>query len=194
MLFTATATDREYCEMRDLLKDNTEAYNFFILFVFYGVTIVVQIKFLPHKVIPHLRRGLECNKYVIKINFYDYDQAPLLFSRNATTTKYKLYNSLALVTRSTRRWAPGAILKPSLITRSTWGPLPRSRNAHLPRKVGICPHAMPIFYANFVPHECALCLLKKQHHLALIYYFCFLSTDEEAAVSKRIAIYIFFAQ
>ena len=29
MLFTATATDREYCEMRDLLKDNTEAYKFF---------------------------------------------------------------------------------------------------------------------------------------------------------------------
>ena len=62
--------------------------------------------------------------------------------------------------------APGAILKP-LVTRSTrrrrrrW-PLPRPRDAHLPRKVGTCPCAMPIFHVNFVPHECALMSLKKQ--------------------------------
>ena len=41
MLFTATATDRVYCEMRDLLKDNT--------LVFYGVIIVMKIKFLYSK-------------------------------------------------------------------------------------------------------------------------------------------------
>ena len=46
MLFTATATDREYCEIFDILKDNTEAYKFFILLVFYGVIIVMKIEFL----------------------------------------------------------------------------------------------------------------------------------------------------
>ena len=110
---------------------------------------------------PHFKRDLNAIN-VIKVStstivmktkdFLNMSGRPS-FLPKCDNDKRKLYNSLTLVTRSTQWRAPGAILKPALVTRSTWpavGPLPRLCNAHLSREFGTCPRAMPIFHASGV--------------------------------------------